>query len=588
MNRFNRFFLWLLLKPAAIYRRMGVSVPHLRAILTTKLIMDERRPNSLQPIPKPKDDKPRKYWFQKKKTKKENAKPSGPTFGSLFYTVFMGCTFLFSFYVGKDYITQYSIYFSFYIFILASTLIADFTSVLIDVRDNMIILPKPINDKTFLLGRLLHIIIHISKLVIPLTLPVMIRAVAIDGLSALLPLILMVIATTLFTIFLINALYLFILKVTTPEKFKRIISYFQIFIAIIFYAAYQLIPRLMNKALLEGYSLTTADWAVFFPPYWFAASWQYLATFKLDSPLVIYFVLSLAVPVVSIWAVIKYFAPSFNQKLSMISGSSDEGAAPKKNGKGIVSTTSFYIAFLSKWITEKGTERMAFLHTWKLTSRSRDFKMKVYPSIGYLLVFVVIMFLRSKKLTLVSIQEQSGMGKFVFISILYLSSFTLTMALGQLVFSDKYKAAWIYYITPIQTPGRLFSGALKATIVKFYVPLVALTSIFAIALVGPKIIPHLLFGFFNQVLITAVSAYITMRAFPFSLEQSVEVKGISFIKGLFSMLVPFILAILHYFVYSYLPVIIILCGLSGIASWLMIDALKNRSWDAVFSRSYEH
>ncbi|MEO7530850.1 MAG: hypothetical protein ABIS69_05545, partial [Sediminibacterium sp.] len=419
MNIFNKFFLWLLLTPVGLYRRMGANPLHLKAILTTKLLMDDRRPAGMQQMRKKKKDKP----------------TTAATLGTMFFTGLMGCFFLFAFSVGGDYVTQYTFYFSLYIFILASTLISDFTSVLIDVRDNMIILPKPISDTTFLLGRLLHIIIHVAKLVLPMALPGMIYTCVIQGIGGGLPFMLLILLSTLFTIFLINALYIFILKITTPEKFKNIISNFQIFIAIIFYAGYQLIPRIMSKTALEGYSLTSAKWIVLYPPYWFAASWQYMKAGSLGSPLVLYFILSFAIPVLSVWVVIKYFAPSFNQKLSMISGSGDEPVPAKANSKGILSTTSNYISSVSNWLTEKGTERMAFLFTYKLMGRSRDFKMKVYPSLGYLLVYIVVMFLNNKKLSLSQIQQETGSGKFVFISVIYFSSFALTMALRQLIYS---------------------------------------------------------------------------------------------------------------------------------------------------------
>jgi hypothetical protein len=140
-----------------------------------------------------------------------------------------------------------------FIFLLASTLISDFTNVLIDIRDNAIILPKPINDKTFLLARLLHIVIHVSKLVLPMTIPSLITVGIIHGTKGVLMLFLLIPPATLFTIFLINALYIFILKVTTPEKFKSIISYFQIAFAIVVYGSYQIVPRMINETALANY-----------------------------------------------------------------------------------------------------------------------------------------------------------------------------------------------------------------------------------------------------------------------------------------------------------------------------------------------
>ncbi len=572
MNIINRFFLRVLLLPARLYRNMGVSIPHLTAILTTKLIMDDRRPNSMQLTQKKKQQKP----------------ISGATLGTMFLSAILGAVFLVSFAVGKDYITQFTIYFSFYIFVLASTLISDFTSVLIDVRDNMIILPKPINDKTFVLARLLHIIIHVSKLMLPMTLPGMIWISIYEGIPGLLPFLFLIVAATLFTIFLINALYIFILKMTTPEKFKSIISYFQIFFAIFFYAGYQLVPRLVSKAALADYSISSSSLAWFAPPYWFAGSWLFLRNFHMISPFMICFILSVAVPIASVWIVIKYFAPSFNEKLSLISGSEGEAAPVKANSKGIISTTSVYITQMAEWLTQRGAERMAFLHTWKLTGRSRDFKMKVYPSLGYLVVYIVIIFMNVKtKISLSSIQEESRGGKFIFIGVIYFSSFILLMALNQVVYSEKFKAAWIYYITPISKPGHLISGAVKATMVKFYFPLVVATSVSAIIIIGPKIIPNLVLGICNQLLITMFIAYISVRDLPFSAQQSTASKSGTFIRGLFSMLIPGVLAVLHYMVYTYLPVIIILCLLSGIAAWLMMDAVKNKSWETVLTNNYD-
>ncbi len=571
MNIINKFFLWLLLFPSGLYEKMGVSVPHLRSILRIKLIMDDRRPNSIQQT----------------KQKKQKKPISFATLGTMLFTGILGCVFLSAFAVGKDYSTKLTIYFSFYIFVLASTLISDFTSVLIDVRDNMIILPKPINDKTFVLARLLHIVIHISKLILPMALPGMIMMGILEGITGVIPFILLILCATLFTIFLINALYIFILKITTPEKFKTVISYFQIFFAIFFYAGYQLVPKLFSKAALENYSITTFSWAGIVPPYWFAASWQYLKTFDLGSPLVLYFILSIALPILSIWIVIKYFAPSFNQKLSMISGSEGEATPVKADKKGLISTTSVFITSMANRFTEKGTERMSFLHTWKMTGRSRDFKMKVYPSMGYLVVYIVLIFMRNRDISLDAIRDQSGKGKFLFLGVIYFCSFVLIMALQQLTFSDKYKAAWIYYITPIKSPGKLLSGALKATIVKFYLPIVVITSAAAIIIVGPAVIPNLLLGIFNLFLITTIRAYMSMRDLPFSQQQSASVKGSNFIRGLFIMMIMGILAAMHYFVYSYFIVILILCVLSIIASWLMMDALKNKTWDSLVTKVYE-
>lgn len=568
MNIINRFFLNIVLLPSSLYERMGVNTHQLKSILTIKLAMDDRRPSSFQQTRVQKNKKPVKL----------------ATLGTMLLTLMMGAFFLFSFFVGHDDVTKGTIYFSMYIFMLAATLISDFTSVLIDVRDNMIILPKPVSDKTFLLSRLLHIVIHISKLILPMTLPAMILLGKYRGIGGVSSFAFLVLLATLFTIFLINALYIFILRVTTPEKFKTIISYFQIFIAIIFYASYQLVPRMINKALIENYRVGDGIFIWLAPSYWFANAWNLLNNADFSIGAIISMALSLAIPIASIWVVIKYFAPNFNRKLSMISGSEGESVPTPKDGKQIRSTTSTYLQLVSKWFSKKGAERMAFLLTYKITSRSRDFKMKVYPSMGYLVVYLVMIFFTNKKISLSDISYASSSGKILFISLIYFSSFILIMACGQIQYSDRFKASWIYFTTPIREPGMLISGAIRSMIVKFYLPLIVTVSVLSIVFMGPAIIPNLALGCANQLFITAMVGYISIRELPFSHAQG-QVKA-NFIRGLFTFLIPACVAGLHYFVYSFMPVVSILAVLAGIACWMVLDSIRKKDWTKVVT-TYE-
>jgi ABC-2 type transport system permease protein len=98
-------------------------------------------------------------------------------------------------------------------------------------------------------------------------------------------------------------------------------------------------------------------------------------------------------PVVSIWAVIRFFAPSFNRKLAMISGSDVSSVETTKKKK---QPRSSYAAVLARLFTKRGTEQMSFLFTWKITARSRDFRMKVYPAIGYLFVYVIVFIVQTR------------------------------------------------------------------------------------------------------------------------------------------------------------------------------------------------
>lgn len=556
MNFFNKMLLNLVLAPAFLYKKIGADPRHLRLILTAKLTMDDRRPNT--------------YHYTRKKSDKAI---SASTIGTMFFSFMFGLFFLYSFMISEDKITQLTIYFSLYIFMLATTLISDFTSVLIDVRDNYIILPKPVTDKTFVLSRLLHIFIHLMKLVLPMSLPAMVYVFIETGGWASLILCFITLLCTVLTIFLINAIYLIILKVSTPAKFQAMISYVQIFIAVFMYAGYQLIPRFANKIVLSGYSFSNKPWAWLLPPYWFASGWQFFYTLNIRyAPGAL---LSVIIPPFTLWMVIKYFAPSFNQKLSQITGSSEN---PGKQKSG--SAFSFWLFIKQKLAllcTERGEERMGFLLTWNMTSRSRDFKLKVYPSIGYLLVYAVLLFMNNK-IMVEELQRQTTSSKVTIISIIYISTFIVSLALDQLKYSDKFKASWIYYTSPIKKPGLILTGAFKATIIKFVVPAGLIIMTAGITVIGIKIIPNILLGLSNVLLSCLIIAALTVTILPFSTAQNNTQKTGAILRGLVSMIIPFFLGFLQFIIYGSVWGVLLSCCLSLIASWLLTDYLKNKNW----------
>lgn len=563
MNFINKLFLKIALAPVPIYRRMEVQPDILKAILTTKLIMDDRRPNT----------------FHQTQHRKKEKPITMATAGTMLLSALMGLMYLFAFAFGDKVATQLTMYFSFFFFMLAATLISDFTTVLIDVRDNLIILPKPVNDRTFVTARLLHIFIHIGKLIVPMSLPGLIYIAANYGFTGSTCFVLMVVMVTLFTIFFINALYIAILQITTPQRFQSIISYVQIFFAIAIYASYQIVPRLMGNLGEVQIDFSQKAYSVFISSYWFASGWDVLYSLHIPSATaLIAAILSIVVPVMSLWIVIKYLAPSFNKKLALINSTSTEASEVSKKNH---SATSPYVQWLSRLCTANGTERMGFLFSWKMTARSRDFKIKVYPAIGYLLVYGVVIAMGNKSFQLQDIQQQTAAGKTVVLIGLYFSSILFTTAVQQIGFSEKYKASWIFYTTPVDRPGAVISGSIKAAIFKFYIPVVVLVLISGVALIGPSVLPNIVLGLGNVWLIVLLMAYVSYRQLPFSQSQNNNTKSGNFLKVMAIMLLTGLIGFIHYVLYPFTIVIGVLAILSAIAVWLVSGSIKNTSWKQV-------
>jgi hypothetical protein len=565
VNPVNKIFLKLILLPAPVYKSMGVNVKQLSSILITKLTMDDRRPNTLQQT----------------RTRNKDKQVSMATLGTMLMSGLIGLVYLFAFSIGVNMVTSLTIYFSMFFFMLSATLISDFTSVLIDVRDTFIILPKPVNDRTLLVSRLLHILIHISKIVLPMSLAGIVYIIMNVNIAAAISFILMVLFTTTFAILFINAVYIIILKITTPQKFQSVISYIQIIFAIVIYASYQVFPRMINRFGLGSLDLSSQKGILFYPLYWIACTWKFLYSFHISNKEAIGTVLGLILPFISIYLVVKYLAPFFNNKLALLSSGSSGTPATK-----IVTTKKYrldYPALLSKLFTSGASEKMGFLFCWKMTSRSRDFKLKVYPSIGYLAVYVVIMFMNTKSMDLEELREESIKSRLLVISALYFTSFILTMAITQVVYSEKYKASWIFYITPVARPGAIILGGAKAAIMKFYIPIVFFITLAGLILIGPKVLPNIILGLFNELLIATVLIYVGNKQFPFSMHQNTNVKTGSLLRSLFVLFISGIIALGHFFIYNIMPVVIIGAVLSIIATWLIMDSIRNIPWKSVSS-----
>ncbi|MEI6949339.1 hypothetical protein V9K67_19290 [Paraflavisolibacter sp. H34] len=556
MNLLNKALLRLVLLPQGFYRRWDVNPTQLKAILEVKLTMDDRRPNT----------------FHQTRQHKKEGPIKASTLGTVLLSALFGLTLLSAFLMGDNIVLQLAFYYSFFILMLGMTLISDFTSVLIDVRDNFIILPRPVNDRTFVLAKILHILIHIGRIAIPMGLPAFGFLLYLRGGAAGLLFALMTALATLFTIFLVNAFYLLILKVTRPQKFQSIISYIQIFFAVGFYGGSQLLPRGLDLLDVKNAHLAASPLWLLAPPYWFSAGWNVLHSLA-GTPLEwAGSFLSIGAPATGLLVVVRYLAPAFNSKLALLgTGTATEGAKEPQ----AKATTGGWMAFFGKLLTRSGAEKMGFLFTLRMIARSRDFRMKVYPSIGYFVVVLVGMFYNLRQM---SRGKENPDLTSIFILGIYVSNFVVLTAIHQVKYSEKYKAAWLFFVAPITRPGEVIRGSMKACLLLFYLPAALLLCGAGLALGGPQLLPDAFLGVMNQLLIISVLMYLQHRQLPFSLPDNANSKGDTILQSFLLLFISGIAGGLHYLLHGFPAVVLVLGLLSLGATWLMRDTIRQTTW----------
>ena len=255
------------------YEKLGVDYEMMRLILETKLTMDKRR-------------EPTITMNNKNNDEKDNS------FGKalILYGV-MG--------IKHNIMLQMAVYFGFFMFVIGSSFIADFAYVLLDVRDKNLLGITGVSSKTINAAKITNILIYMTKL-----------SLAYGGVGILVSLrygilftlvfILEIILINLFMILITAFIYYLVLKFFNGEKLKDIINGVQIVLTVGIMIMYQLVGRLFDFLDVGSRFTITSWWQGFIAPLWFAAPLEIIEIGVIDRTLIIFTVLAILAPILSI------------------------------------------------------------------------------------------------------------------------------------------------------------------------------------------------------------------------------------------------------------------------------------------------
>jgi ABC-2 type transport system permease protein len=524
----------------------------LKIIAETKLLMDRRRV----------------YMNWRQRQQKENANPLLITL--LIYSMFGLFMGMLVFTLDSLALAMVFIH-SYLLFMMAMTMITDFSTVLLDTTDNQIILPKPVNSKTLFVSRLVHILVYLLQFSIALALfPVVfifIKYGFIVGMVSILTALL----TSLFSVFLTYLLYALILQFSNEQKVKDIVGYFQIFMTVFFAVGFQVLPRLINFDALSGdFQLHT--YSYFLPPVWMALTLESIHQLNFDPTHLLMIGCAILLPLFTFWLMIKYLAPSFANKLAAL----NTDAVSKKNISAERKIKRNISGRLSRLFCGSETENSSFEMVWKITGRDKGFKIQFYPSLAYMFVFIFIFVFRSGR-DMNSLWENLHTTK-MFLFFVYLPMFTIASSIMFISFHENFQASWIYQSTPVSKPGQLISGGLKALLTKFFIPVFLILFVFAFYVWGGSIIDDFVLGFFNNIFMFLLIANLSDHYLPFSRQQNTKQQSGRFLQVILQMLVIGALVGLHYLVLKNSWFIYCLIPVSAFGCYLLFKRIQNLRW----------
>jgi hypothetical protein len=283
--------------------------------------------------------------------------------------------------------------------------------------------------------------------------------------------------------------------------------------------------------------------------------------------------------VVSIFLIAQFLSQDFNAKLLAFG----EGGGTHQNRAKKVKTDQqkarpSWMTLTGNWICKNTTEKAGYELSWRVTQRSRDFKLKFYPNLVMLLVYFLGIF-------------AVGSGNFrermeilyeypmMYLGVLYFSALISMSGNGLTSFSDQFKSAWIYLANPVAQPGYLLSGAYKMIMVRFFIPMYIVLGGLTMAIWGPLIIGDILLAMVNVLLISICSSALNTNNLPFSLPWEEASKGRSFGLAILTMLMSTIIGGLHFLLAFYFPIgVWLMIPLSGLLFFRVLHYYQNFSW----------
>lgn len=514
-----------------VFSSFGVDYKIMRRILQVKLTMDGRR------VP----------TIFSQNAKKKGKESSNQYIKSLWIYALFGLFMIPFLLMGENYLFQMSLFFGILTFFVMTSMISDFSSVLLDIRDRTILFPKPVDRKTISTAKMVHVVIYLSFLTIALAGIPLIVGLVKNGFLFLFVSVVNIILIDLLIVGITALIYLLILRFFDGEKLKDIINFVQIGLSLMIMVGYQLLIRsfeLMDLTI----SLEPEWWQVFIFPMWYGANIEMMMKGAFQPFYVSFSALGILVPFLSIWIYMK-FNSTFEQNLQKLA----------YHGKAKETKRSKVGQSLLRIICRSQEERAFFRFASSMMKNERDFKLKVYPSLGFSIV-IPFLFIMNAGFDHLSTSK-------AYLTI-YFSLIIIPTIMIFLKFSGKYKGAWIYRVAPIKQLKPMFSGTIKAYIFKLFLPVYLLLSALFIVLFGVKVLPDLLVVFLNACIYAVICFIILKKSIPFSESfdqynqngNGAIIFGLMLLAALFAGL-HFVSTLFSYGIYLYLVIAIVCLGI---------------------------
>ncbi|KJS70311.1 MAG: hypothetical protein JL56_17265 [Desulfotomaculum sp. BICA1-6] len=471
------------------YRVMGVNYAVMRQILQIKLLMDRRRV-------------PAVLASSGHKNEANAFNKSLLTYG------FIGIIFVIFIFLPLPLFIKMNLTMGMIIFMVAMTMVAEFSTVLLDTKDKTILLSKPIDSRTVNAAKMTHIIINLLTIIVVMAGPSLVVGLFVHGFLFFVLLFGELLLVSGFILFLTSFFYFFMLLFFDGDRLRDVINYFQVVFSLVMMVGYQFIGRIYSFVDYD-FVFVIKWWMYLLPSAWFAAPFSLVLESKVDDHLVYLSLLGLLVPVL-LWVLYFKFATGYFEKnLYKL----DRAATRKR--KTLESKALKYKKLYS-YIMPDTSENIFCRFAQNMISSERSLKLRLFPNLGLAAFLPLIMLINLLVGTDSVHQSLSYISHGPFYLSIYITVFILSASITTMNSSEMYKGAWIYKALPIESPGVILRGALTGFVLKYLIPIYLFVCLLFTPLYGISLVPHILLIFLNMLLLIILIFRMSPKELPFS------------------------------------------------------------------------
>ncbi len=338
---------------------------------------------------------------------------------------------------------------AFLLLMIGTMLASDYLASLVEPAETDVVAPRPVDGRTVLLARLVHLALYLSLPAACLTVPAWIAgAFRAEGLVWVLVL---PVASVLTVCFVVCALFIgfqVVLTRASGDRLANLLLRAQLVASFVMWGGFYACSGLLAKEGVRDW-LTSSSWThVLVPPLWSAGLVREAAGVAegVDHVLAL---LAIALPLAALLVVVLLAGPRLVVAL----------ASQRQAGGDVPSEPGPFARWVGR-LVQPGVERAGLDAFLAIARREQGFRRRVYP----LLVAPFVMFLY---LTFTS--HRTG-GEQIGVWGTMLPFMYGVIILLQVRFSDTPEASWLLRACPVERPGLYVSGVVKGVLFAFLLP----------------------------------------------------------------------------------------------------------------------